>query len=152
MHAALFAAVFIALYVAHVLGDHWVQSSCQASTKGDEGWAGRLACARHVATLTLTKAVALAVVATLLHLHLTLTGIAIGMTVDAASHYWADRRSTLLWLAKALGRAGYPEYVTVVRRPGEEADTTGPGTGAFHLDQSWHLLWLLVAALVIATV
>ncbi|GGX40528.1 DUF3307 domain-containing protein [Streptomyces noursei] len=151
MLAAVFATVFIALYVGHSVGDHWVQTSHQAAHKGDRGWAGRLACARHVATLTVTKCVVLAVIAALLQLHVTPAGLVLGLGVDAVSHHWADRRSTLLSLAGALGRGGYPEYVTIVRKPGEEADTTGPGTGAFHLDQSWHILWLGIAALIIAT-
>ncbi|MFD8545644.1 transcriptional regulator [Streptomyces sp. NPDC059649] len=150
--AAVFTGVFIALYVGHSLGDHWIQTSCQSETKGEDNWAGRLACARHVATLTLTKGILLAPVAFLLDLPLTAVGITLGMGVDAISHYWADRRFTLLRLAQALGREGYPEYVTIVRKPGGEADTTGPGTGSFHLDQSWHHLWLLIAALIIATV
>lgn len=151
MLAAVFAAAFIALYVGHSVGDHWVQTSHQADAKDGRGWAGRLACARHVATLTLTKGIVLAVVATLLHLHVTAAGLVVGLGVDAVSHYWADRRSTLLGLAGTLGRGGYPEHVTIVRKPGAEPDTTGPGTGAFHLDQSFHQLFLGIAALIIAT-
>ncbi|MFJ2073498.1 hypothetical protein ACIOHF_31195 [Streptomyces albidoflavus] len=49
--AAVFAAVFIALYIGHALGDHWVQTSCQAATKGQAGWTGRLACGRHCLSL-----------------------------------------------------------------------------------------------------
>jgi hypothetical protein len=32
--AASFAAAFIALYVAHLVGDHWVQTDHQAAHKG----------------------------------------------------------------------------------------------------------------------
>ncbi|WP_026415432.1 hypothetical protein [Actinomadura oligospora] len=55
--AVSFACVFIALYAAHELGDYWLQTHGQACGKGALGWAGRLACARHVATLTATKTV-----------------------------------------------------------------------------------------------
>jgi hypothetical protein len=54
MTAAVFAACFAALYTAHQVADHWLQTPAQAAGKGGPGWTGRLACARHVATLTLT--------------------------------------------------------------------------------------------------
>lgn len=34
----VFAAVFVALYVAHSVGDHWVQTSAQSAAKGQRGW------------------------------------------------------------------------------------------------------------------
>lgn len=75
MHAATFAAVFIALYVAHSVGDHWVQTSHQSSHKGRPGWVGRLADARHVAGLTVTKAVILLPAAWLLVAALIITAV-----------------------------------------------------------------------------
>ncbi|MGW9172936.1 transcriptional regulator [Streptomyces decoyicus] len=156
MHVATFAAVFIALYVAHSVGDHWVQSSCQAADKGKPGWTGRLAGARHVATLTATKLVLLALVAALLGLHLSAVGLVAGMGVDALTHWWADRRSTLAWLAKVTGKAEFYSLGTGAHPAHPVTATGGPaahlGTGAYALDQSFHHLWLLVAALLIATV
>jgi hypothetical protein len=149
MHAAVFAATFVALFVAHSVGDHWVQTSAQSAGKGRPGWAGRLAGARHVATLTLTKLVVLLPVAALLGLHLAWPGVVIGLGVDAVSHWWADRRSTLARLAAAIGQSGF--YRLGAPREGRD-DNPSLGTGAYALDQSWHLAWLLVAALVIATV
>lgn len=156
MPAATFAAVFIALYIAHSVGDHWVQSSCQAATKGAPGWTGRAACARHILGLTATKAVVLAPVALLLDLPLTVAGLALGLGLDAASHYWADRRTTLAKLARTCGKAefyslGTPSHPAhPVTAEGTYAPTLG--TGAYALDQSWHILWLGIAALLIATV
>ncbi|MGA5208015.1 transcriptional regulator [Streptomyces variegatus] len=153
---ATFAAVFIALYVGHTVGDHWVQTHHQACTKGGPGWAGRLACGRHVATLTLTKTALLVLVVLVLGLEVGLTGLVLGLGVDAISHYWADRRSTLARLATACRKADY--YVLgTPDHPKHPVTATGApavhvGTGAFHLDQSWHMLWLLVAALLIAAV
>ncbi|MET8297882.1 transcriptional regulator [Streptomyces sp. NPDC005180] len=156
MHAATFAAVFAALYVAHSVGDHWVQTSRQSADKGKPGWTGRLADARHVATLTLTKLVVLLPVALLLDLRLSLAGVAAGLGVDALTHWWADRRSTLARLAKAcglaefysLGTGAHPFHpVTAEGKPAAHL-----GTGAYALDQAFHHLWLLVAALIIATV
>ncbi|MFE9662155.1 transcriptional regulator [Streptomyces sp. NPDC005955] len=154
--AAVFAAVFVALYVAHSVGDHWVQTSHQAAHKGAAGWVGRLADVRHVATLTATKAVVLALVVWLLDLHLSALGLLLGFAVDAVTHWWADRRTTLARLARLLGQAefyalGTPAHpahpVTVAGTPAAHL-----GTGAYALDQSWHHAWLLVAALLITTV
>ncbi|MFJ9408877.1 transcriptional regulator [Streptomyces platensis] len=156
MSATAFAAVFIALYVAHSVGDHWVQTSCQSADKGKPGWIGRLAGARHVATLTATKLALLLPAAALLGLNLSVLGLTVGMGVDAVTHWWADRRSTLAWLAKVTGKAEFYSLGTAAHPAHPVTAKGGPaahlGTGAYALDQSFHHLWLLVAALIIATV
>ncbi|WP_434094584.1 transcriptional regulator [Streptomyces jumonjinensis] len=156
MAAATFAAVFVALYIGHSVGDHWVQTSCQAAAKGGSGWSARLACGKHVLGLTLTKALVLAPVALALDLTLSAAGLLLGFGIDAATHYWADRRTTLAKLAAVCGKT---EFLTLgtpahplhpVTAEGKPAATLG--TGAYALDQSWHYLWLGVASLIIATV
>ncbi|TSB28279.1 transcriptional regulator [Streptomyces benahoarensis] len=154
--AATFAAVFAVLYVGHSVGDHWVQTSPQSADKGKPGWGGRLADTRHVATLTATKLVLLLPVALLLGLHLSAAGLVAGLGVDAVTHWWADRRSTLAKLAKLLGQEGFYTLGTAAH-PAAPVTAKGTpaahlGTGAYALDQAWHHLWLLVAALLIATV
>lgn len=156
MHAATFAAVFIALYVAHSVGDHWVQTQHQADAKGRPGWVGRLADTRHVATLTATKLAVLLPAATLLGLHLSVAGLGAGLGIDALTHWWADRRSTLAWLAKVTGKSDFYELGTGAN-PAHPVTAKGKpaahlGTGAYALDQSFHHLWLLVAALIIAAI
>jgi hypothetical protein len=146
MAAGVFAAVFAALFVAHSVGDHWVQTSAQSAAKGRPGWAGRLAGARHVATLTVTKLAVLLPAAVLLDLHLSVWGLAAGLGVDGVTHWWADRRITLARLAERLGLGGF--YRLGAPRPGHD-DNPSLGTGAYALDQSFHHLWLLVAALLI---
>ncbi|MFF7258615.1 transcriptional regulator [Streptomyces microflavus] len=154
-HAAVvFAAVFIGLYIAHSVGDHWVQSSCQAATKGLPGWPGRLACGRHVLGLTATKAVVLVPLVLVLDLDVTVLGLAVGLGLDAASHFWADRRTTLARLADRCGKGEFYSLGTPTH-PAHPATAEGGyaptlGTGAYALDQSWHILWLGVAALLIA--
>lgn len=154
--AATFAAVFIVLYVAHSVGDHWVQTSHQAAYKGAEGWVGRLADARHVATLTATKGIVLAPVVWLLDLDLTYLGLLLGFGVDAVTHWWADRRTTLARLAELTGKAEFYALGTGAHPAHPVTARGGPaahlGTGAYALDQSWHHAWLLVAALLITTV
>ncbi|MCW7986056.1 hypothetical protein XF35_12305 [Streptomyces platensis subsp. clarensis] len=156
MSATAFAAVFVALYVAHSVGDHWVQTSCQSADKGKAGWVGRLAGARHVATLTATKLALLLPVAALLGLNFSVLGLVAGMGVDAVTHWWADRRSTLAWLARVTGKAEFYSLGTAAHPAHPVSAKGGPaahlGTGAYALDQSFHHLWLLVAALIIATV
>jgi Protein of unknown function (DUF3307) len=145
--AAVFAAVLVALYVAHEVGDHWIQTHRQAMAKGQPGWTGHRACAAHVATLTMTKATTLTLIAVALGLHLLLATAVAGLAVDAVSHYWADRRTTLARLAHWLGKGGF--YTLGAPRPGHD-DQPVLGTGAYALDQSWHIGWLFIAALIIA--
>jgi hypothetical protein len=135
MAAADFAAAFGALYAAHSVADHWVQTQHQADCKGQPGWPGRLACAAHVATYTLTAAVALALVAAVTGWRPGLLPVLAGLAVSAVTHYIADRRTPLRWLADRLGK---------------DRDWLERGGGMYALDQSWHVGWLGVAALLIA--
>ncbi|MCL7459895.1 DUF3307 domain-containing protein [Micromonospora sp. MSM11] len=143
-HAAAFAAVFVALYVAHQVADHWVQTQHQADCKGQPGWPGRIACAAHVATYTLTAVLALVFLVAGTGLRLDPWGGAAGLTVSAVSHYIADRRTPLRRIAEALGSARF--YALGTPRPGHD-DNPSLGTGAYALDQSWHIGWLFIAAL-----
>lgn len=143
---AMFAAVLLTLRQGHELGDIWVQTSAQALTKSTAGWIGRLADARHVATLTATKLVLLATAAAVLQLRMSPVGLAAGLSIDAASHWWADRRSTLKRLAELLGNGEF--HALGAPRDGHD-DKPCLGTGAFHLDQSFHGLFLWIAALLI---
>ncbi|MCP2336969.1 transcriptional regulator [Actinomadura rupiterrae] len=131
--AVVFASVFVALYAAHELGDYWLQTHGQACGKGAADWAGRLACGRHVATLTAAKTVFVTVTALALHLPLSLGWTALALAADAGSHCWADRRTTLAKLAALLGRTVVPgkgEFVTLgAPRPGHDDNPT-LGTGA----------------------
>lgn len=134
--AAVFAAVFAAYIAGHQVGDYWVQTGRQALGKGQPGWAGRRACAAHVATYTLTLAACLALAWWRLALPLSPGWTLAGLGVSAVTHYFADRRRPLRALAARLGRAGF------------WGCGDGLASGAAHLDQSWHWLWLFAAALV----
>jgi hypothetical protein len=154
MTIATFAAVFIALYVAHSVGDHWVQTSAQAAEKGTVGWHGRLADARHVLGLTITKGIALALVISVLDVPVTTVGMVAGLSTDAISHWWADRRTTLARLAKLVGKGEFYSLGTgahpVAPVTAKGTPAAHLGTGAYALDQSFHHAFLLVAALLIA--
>lgn len=133
---ATFAAVFAALYAAHQVADHWVQTQRQADHKGMPGWAGRIACALHVLTYTVTAAAALGVLALALGLRVSLPAAVLGLLVSAVTHYIADRRTPLRWMADRLRKN--PAWLE-------------RGGGLYALDQSWHIGWLFVAAVVIAS-
>jgi hypothetical protein len=145
--AITFAATLPVLLVAHNVADHWVQTEHQALNKGGAGWPGRLACAAHIGTYTVVTALAVGLMVCTLALPVTVIGFVAGQGVSAVSHYVADRRSTLQALARFIGKAEF--YTLGSPRPGRD-DNPSLGTGAYALDQSWHWLWLLVAAIVTA--
>ncbi|WP_433793294.1 DUF3307 domain-containing protein [Actinoplanes sp. CA-252034] len=144
---AAFAAVFAALFVAHQVADHWVQTQHQADCKGRPGWPGRIACATHVTTYTLTALVAVIVLGLSTDLHVRPGQVAAGLAVSAVTHYIADRRTPLKRLADLVGAGRF--YALGIPRAGRD-DNPSLGTGSYALDQSFHYLFLFVAALVIA--
>jgi hypothetical protein len=137
---AVVAAVFAALYVAHSVGDHWVQTQHQAEHKGLPGWPGRWACARHVTSYTATGVVALAMLAAVTGWRPDALPLLVGLGISAVTHYIADRRRPLQWIAERLGSGKFFHF-------GDPAACLG--TGRYALDQSWHHGWLWVSALVI---
>jgi hypothetical protein len=133
-----FAPIFIALYAAHQVADHWVQTQHQADAKGGKGWPGRLACAAHVATYTATGMAFLLAMAAVTGVALHPVAVVGGLAVSAVTHYIADRRSPLAWIAERTGSGPFYRL-------------SGAGmNGAYLLDQSWHVGWLFVAALIAA--
>jgi hypothetical protein len=144
---ATFAAVLVSLLVGHQVADHWIQTGAQAADKGRPGWAGRLACLRHAATLTLTLAAVLSAVTLVTGARVSLPAVLVGLAVNGVSHYWADRRFTLAALAGRLGKGEFWSLGSA--RPGRD-DNPHLGTGQYALDQAWHWGWLLVSALIIA--
>lgn len=136
--AVVFAAVFGVYLAGHQIADYWVQRESQALGKGLPGWAGRRACAAHVAAYTLTLAGLLALAAWWLVLPVSPGWAAAGLAVSAVTHYFADRQRPLRWVADRLGKGGFWHF------------GDGLASGAAHLDQSWHWLWLFVAALITA--
>lgn len=149
----MFAAAFAALYIAHHVADYWLQTQDQADRKGLRGWTGRLACARHVATHTVCNVVVLAGVYALAGVWPpNWPAVVSAVGVIAVTHYWADRRTTLAWLARVLDTRGIlpGKYRFHEFGKAHEGHAACMGTGAAHLDQSWHVLWLGVGAAIIA--
>ena len=142
-----FSAAFAALYAAHQVGDMWIQRDRDAQAKGRPGWIGRVACAHHVGTLTLTKLTAVLAAFTVTGLPIRPAWWTLALGLDATSHYWADRRTTLRWLADHTGKG--PFFRFGAPREGRD-DNPSLGTGALHLDQAFHVGWLFIAALIIS--
>lgn len=147
--ASVLAVSFAAVYAAHQVGDHWLQTPTQALSKGGTGWAARAACARHVAVLAGVKVAALVAAFTVAGLPVRPGWWAAGLGIDAVSHYWADRRVTLRALAAMFGPGKAAFFDLGAPRAGRDDNPT-LGTGAYALDQSWHIGWLFITALILA--
>lgn len=128
------AGVFVALFVAHQVADHWVQTPHQSATKDQPGWAGRIACLVHVATYTATAQLFLVALVLVHKWQPDMWQVTAGLSVSALTHYIADRRRPLRALAYGIGK----DRVWVEKG------------GLYLLDQSFHIGWLYVAALIIA--
>lgn len=133
MHAIVLLFVLGVGYVGHHVGDHWVQTDAQATGKDLPTWKGRLACLRHVLTLTATIAAVLAVAAWRTGLDLNWAHVAVALVFNGASHWVIDRRAHLLKLAKKIGKKDWLKH-----------DKNAP----YLLDQSAHILCLLITALI----
>jgi hypothetical protein len=97
--------VLATMIVAHYVGDYWVQSDHQATTKGHD--AGQ--CAAHVATYCLTQALFLTAMAVTTGWRPYVIGVLLALAITAATHYIADRRAPLRWMAIKQGKAGFVE-------------------------------------------
>ena len=163
---AAFGAVFLSLYIAHGVADHWLQTDWQANRKGQRDSVGRLACAMHVANYTVATCTAALAAILLFDLDVSPWGLLAGQIISATTHYWADRRYTLEWLCDRLGKGEFYRlgkqrevvamhdstgtsvtlYEPCPSRAAVKWDNPSLGTGAYVLDQWWHLFWLVVAA------
>lgn len=148
MGYAAVAAVFVALYAAHMFGDHFVQTHAQACGKGANTSVGAKLCAQHVASLTGTKLVFVGTLWLLTDVPLHPATFVIGLAVDAGSHYMIDRRFRFAAFCERIGKGEF--YRLGSPREGRDDNVT-LGTGAYALDQSAHIVFLFIAALIIGT-
>ncbi len=119
-------AAFAALYAAHMVGDHWVQTDHEAAHKGLKGWTGRLNCFMHVLSMTVTKAVALLALSLVTGWSPGWFQLITALGVDAVSHYWADRRTTLAALAELIpGKANFYRLGSPPVNPGTDLSHIG---------------------------
>lgn len=165
MDAGRFAAVLGALWAAHDLGDHVVQTDHQAATKASS-WRGM---AGHVGGYTVTQCVALgALHAAGVRLR---PGSALGgLALSAATHAFLDRRWPVVELLRRTGSGrfasgridleievmdnGLPSF-THRRRPEDSQRITHargplPIHGPYLADQSLHHVCVALAAALVA--
>lgn len=156
--AIVFAATYAAMHAAHQVADHWVQTDDQANHKGDYGTRGTRACAGHVATYTATTAVAVASLRAL-GAPISTQGLLAGQAISAVSHFVMDRRPWGRAIMRHLGKGDFaklgaprPRMVATSPDSDERTPLDAPhlGTGAYALDQSWHIGWIAVSAFVTA--
>lgn len=140
----IFAATYAAMHAAHAVGDHWIQTGHQAANKGTEGLSGAMACARHVATYTAGTTGAV-VALRALGAPIPVRAVAAGQAVSAVSHFVMDRRPWGRAIMRAARKNEFAEFGEA--SPGKAEHL---GTGAYALDQSWHIGWIAVAAFVTA--
>jgi Protein of unknown function (DUF3307) len=148
---AIFAAYGLALYVGHHVGDYWVQTDHQAQHKGDAGHEGRWACAKHCLTYGLTQFILAATIGLTLAPGFPAWRVLAGVLVSVVTHYAADRREHGLMFRLARLIPGKADFLKLgVPRTGRD-DNPSLGTGAWALDQSWHLFFgVFIPALLIA--
>ena len=146
--ALAFATLFAVSYPAHLLADHAGQPSSWAADKGRCDHTGRIACAKHVSVVVTLQALAVGLVALLTGLALDPLAVIIALGLTGWSHYWIDRRTTATGLFAAIGKREFADLGTP--RPGRN-DNPSLGTGAYRMDQDWHITWLAITALVMAS-
>lgn len=139
-----FATAGIALYAGHHVGDYWIQrDDTDARRKGLPGWTGRLACARHVTSYVLTQSVFLAVVQAVLGQPASVWRGVLALAISGVTHYLADRREHGLMFKLAKVMPGKRDFLVF---------GSGLATGAWALDQAWHIVFsVFVPALVIGS-
>jgi len=134
------ALAAVAYLAGHAVGDYWAQTDHQAAHKARPGWPGRRVCAAHVGALTAAHTVALALVLAATATSVHPVSAALGLTITAVTHYWADRRWTLTALADRITRThefrvaggGMAHLVDRARRAGHRRTPRGRCPGGHH--------------------
>ncbi|MEU5453521.1 DUF3307 domain-containing protein [Streptomyces globisporus] len=127
----MFPSLFVLLYLGHLLADYPLQTDHQAAHKADRcaaGWAANL---RHAAT-TCAAALALGVLV-LDDVTVSLPVVVAALLWIGASHAFIDRRWPVQWWMNHTGQASW-----------------AANGGAAHVDQTAHILALVLAALALA--
>jgi hypothetical protein len=126
----MFAALFILLYAAHLLSDYPLQTDHQAAHKADAGRAGWQVNLSHAGAHVMVSAVALTVGHVVLGLGIGIVPAGACLVWIGGSHAFIDRRWPVArWMTLAR-QAGWAQH-----------------GGAAHVDQTFHLTALVIAAL-----
>jgi len=129
----MFADLFLALYVGHLLADYAFQTDTMVERKADKNAAGWRANIAHSGCHLATSTVLLVVVALTLDLHPSIPACLVALGWVTATHSAIDRRRGITWW---MEHTGSPGFIAV--------------GGAAHVDQVAHItLGIMPAALLI---
>jgi hypothetical protein len=148
----IFAGIAITLYIGHHIGDYWVQSDHDAAHKGKAGPEGVYACLRHVFSYVITQGVCVLLLSLATGEFIAPWLYAVSLIVSGVFHYAADRREFGIMFRLARLIPGKAKFLTLgVPRGGHYDDNPSLGTGAWALDQSWHIATsVFLPALIVA--
>lgn len=150
--AASFGALLAALWSAHDLADHVVQTDHQAANKASS-WP---AMAGHVSSYTAVQVAALAAIRPL-GVRPSWRRMLAGVALSAGTHAVLDRRWPVVRILQLTGSAGFADPVTRVSGMAGLSDpnvvkSAGPVPlhGPYLADQALHHACLFLAALILA--
>ncbi|MFJ4051753.1 DUF3307 domain-containing protein [Streptomyces coelicoflavus] len=131
----MFASLFVLLYAAHLLADYPFQTDHQAGHKADCGAAGWRANLAHAGTHVVVCSLALVVAAVVLGESAGAFPSAAAVLWIGATHAVIDRRWPVAAWMRLARQQGWAQH-----------------GGAAHVDQTAHVLVLVIAALGLAAV
>lgn len=135
--AGLFAAVFVALYVGHMVGDHLAQTDSQANRKAGTGRPAVIAMLGHISAYGTCQIVALVALEVVTYLPISSGGLLAGMAVSLGTHAVIDRRAPVRWLLERTGST-------------QLAKLAGGGLNGMYLaDQALHIGCVFAASLTV---
>ena len=129
----MFASLSVLLYVSHLTADYPLQTDHQAAHKAEKSTTGWRANLTHAGTHVLTCGVALLVGVLVLDLSVSVPVAVAVLLWIGATHSVIDRRWPIRWWMTRTGSVQFFEC-----------------GGAAHVDQTAHVLALVVAALALA--
>lgn len=140
---AAFGAVLAALWAAHDLADHVLQTEYQAHHKACEGRHGYRALAGHVASYSAVQVVALAA----LRGGFAPARVAAGVAFSAGTHALLDRRWPVRWILEHTGHDDYAlSHVQAERELLVCANVDADPDGPTNLEEAGHALGVAVHA------
>lgn len=131
----MFATLFVLLYLGHMLADYPLQTDHQAAHKADPGWKGWLVNLTHALTHVALSVILLVVGMGLLGVELSAWEFVGLLAWIGLTHAFIDRRWMVARWMRIAKQEGFAEH-----------------GGAHHVDQTAHILMLVLGSLVVAAV
>lgn len=137
MSALIFAVSLAVMYAAHSVADHvFGQTDHDAANKAKPGEMGWIALLSHVVKYHVVMVLMLAITFSAVDITVSTSAFVLAMSISFASHCLLDRRWPVKWI---LENTGAPEFAKMV----------SPVNGMYQADQSLHLFFLWISALVL---